>query len=117
MARVGGRVAGVTFSSPGPVRTRRRLVLRLGPDERYNEGSYVIPEFRGRKVLHQLMATLYRGEAAAGVRRMYSLVDPANSPSMRTHENLGAVPIFRFSIVAWMLVNFLWPRPPRSRRL
>jgi hypothetical protein len=112
LAWVDDRPVGMTFICTGDLCFRGRRVATLSADERHSCNSLVLAGYRGRKIFHQLKMFSYRDQAAAGVRRIYDWVATDNAASIKTHLNLGCVPLFRFTAVAWMLMNFVGPRRP-----
>ena len=111
LAKVDGALAGMTFISYDRVRARKQIVLRLESDQRYSGNSFVLPKFRGNKIFHHLKIDSYRAQIPEGVRNIFNMVAIDNQASIRTHQNLAAVPINRFNVLGWMLMNFSWNRP------
>jgi GNAT superfamily N-acetyltransferase len=91
IARLDGRVVGYRWMSDGPMHREERygFEFAIPEDCMYAYDVYVDPAIRQRGVWR----ALWHGSAAVleqqGRRRLMSLVDPYNVPSVRGHHALG----------------------------
>jgi len=116
VARLDGRIAGATFISRDSISCYGLRVHGLSGEERYSANTFVLPEFRGQKLFHLLKIESYLDQRAAGVRRIYNMVQHTNAPSLRVHRNLGAPAKFGVFAVVWMRLNVFFRRvqPPQD---
>lgn len=111
VARLDGRIVGATFISRGFIRCHSRHVHRLSEQERYSADTFVLPEFRGKKLFHLLKIYSYLDQRTAGIERIFNMPRATNAPSLRVHRNLGAQVQFGVLLLNWMFMSFYWRVP------
>jgi len=86
----GGRVVGTTWARPGggPAAYLGREI-RLGEGDVYLFDTFVLPEWRGRRVAPAIAAAQIAFYRPKGVRRLVSTVLPENGTSLRARARTG----------------------------
>jgi L-amino acid N-acyltransferase YncA len=97
VAEADGRIVGWNIYQLGEVEQSDWFTVVLPADAMIATGGFVIPEFRGRRVLAAIKRFAGQSFHARGIRRMISISETANRASMNAHRNVGAVQIMSLS--------------------
>ncbi len=123
VAELDGRIVGWNVYQLGESEQLDWLKVVLPADAVMALGGFVLPEFRGRRVLAAIKRFAGQSYYSQGVRRMVSLVEPSNAASMNAHRNVGAAPLMtiargQFAGVEIIRVGPRWTirRSRRDRR-
>jgi len=85
------------------------LALEVQPQhDIYSLGGYVVPEWRGRRLIAHMKGFAARYFVQQGFRRMISLVDADNDASVRAHRHVGAVPLASLTRVRICGLTLVW---------
>jgi RimJ/RimL family protein N-acetyltransferase len=93
VAELDGRIVGWNIYQLGESDQLDWLKVVLPADAVMALGGFVVPAFRGRRILAAIKRFAGRWYCSHGVRRMISIVEPANVPSMNAHRNVGAAEV------------------------
>jgi GNAT superfamily N-acetyltransferase len=84
-----GRIIACCWASTRFAPDRTRYHLNLAPWEAYVHNSYTAPEYRRLGVMSSLIAYRSMWLHNKGYRRLISLIDPNNVPSLRMDQKMG----------------------------
>lgn len=90
VAKCDGEIAGYSWWNRSEIRYGAYTLVRLPENMGYTFGSFVFPEFRGKKIFQCLTCAVYSSLKAQGCEFCCNLVDQANGPSVGARRNLGA---------------------------
>jgi ribosomal protein S18 acetylase RimI-like enzyme len=89
VARYRGRIAGYSWCQQRVIDLAGLTVRELPAKVGYTYNSFVLPEFRGKKLFQRLTLAVYRDFREQGFSFVGNLVDRANTPSIAARQRLG----------------------------
>lgn len=89
LARHDGRIAGYSWYHPTLLSVRHLPIETLPPNVGYTFASYVLPEFRGKKLFQRLTVTVWDHARHEGRRFVCNLVERTNAASIAARRRLN----------------------------
>jgi GNAT superfamily N-acetyltransferase len=117
IAEFDGQIVGWIIFQPGKIEQLDWLEISIPDDAIMSVGEFVVPQFRGKRILSFLKLFAGRYYHKRGITRIISFVKTRNKPSMNAQKNIGAKQFYSIYHALFAGVEFVWHRKQLIIRL